>query len=94
MGTSPYNRAALGRAWYDFNTVNEYQIRIEDKAAPEDVQALWRNLYEFNVAQTGQRGQFIAVFLRDRKGRIVGGAHGWTAFEWRNDRARGKKEGL
>jgi GNAT superfamily N-acetyltransferase len=62
--------------------MNSYEIRIEDKAAPEDLQALWRNLYEFNVVQTGQHGQFISVFLRDSEGQIVGGAHGWTAFGW------------
>src|SRR2546427_1426375 len=59
-----------------------YKIKVEENAAPEDVQALWRNLYEFNVAQTGQQGQFLSVFLRDDKGQIVGGAHGWTAFGW------------
>jgi hypothetical protein len=42
-----------------------YKIKVEENAAPEDVQALWRNLYEFNVAQTGQQGQFLSVFLWD-----------------------------
>jgi GNAT superfamily N-acetyltransferase len=62
--------------------MTDYEIRIEDKVAPQDLEALWQHLYKFNFGQTGQRGQFISCFLRDRKGQILGGAHGWTAFGW------------
>jgi len=60
-----------------------YRIKVEDEAVPEDIQALWHNLYEFNVAQTGQDGQFISVFVRDDEGHVFGeldqiaGEHRW-----------------
>jgi GNAT superfamily N-acetyltransferase len=59
-----------------------YQLKVEDKPVPEDIQVLRRGLSDFNAAQTGQRGQSICVFLRDDPGQIVGGACGWTAFGW------------
>src|SRR5438128_688189 len=60
--------------------MSAYQIKVEDKPAPEDIQVLRRGLSEFNAAQTGQRGQLISVLVRDHQGQIVGGASGWTAF--------------
>ena len=62
--------------------MDNHQIKVEDKPAPEDIQTLRSGLTDFNAAQTGQRGQFISVFIRDDQGRIVGGAYGWTAFGW------------
>ena|ERR1041385_3028103 len=59
-----------------------YQIAVEDNPLTEDIQVLRRNLTEFNLALTGQRGQSICVFIRDDEGKIVGGANGWTAFAW------------
>ena len=62
--------------------MNGYQIKVEDKPTADDIQVLWRNLRQFNFAQTGQRVHFTTVFVRDDGGQIVGGAHGWTAFGW------------
>ncbi len=53
--------------------MDSYQIKVEDKPAPDDIQALRRNLSEFNLVQTGQGGRhFISVFVRDDEGQIVG----------------------
>jgi GNAT superfamily N-acetyltransferase len=71
-----------------------YQIKVEDSPAPEDIQTLCNNLYEFNAAQTGQPGQFITVFMRDDERQIAGGAHGWTAFGWLHIDVLWVKEGL
>ena len=60
--------------------MDSYQITVEDKPAPEDIQVLWRNLREFNFDRTGQRGQSVSVFVRNDEGQIIGGTHGWTAF--------------
>jgi GNAT superfamily N-acetyltransferase len=62
--------------------MNGYQIKVEDNPALEDIQALRRNLSEFNFSQTGQRLQSLCVFVRDDEGKILGGAQGWTAFGW------------
>ena len=60
--------------------MDSYQIKVEDKPAPEDIQVLWHNLSEFNFARTGQGGQSVSVFVRDDAGQTIGGTHGWTAF--------------
>ncbi len=70
------------RAVSNIRAMTGYQIKVEDKPAPQDIQLLFRNLNEYNFAKTGQRGQFISVFVRDDEGQIIGGAQGWTAFEW------------
>src|SRR4051812_23821203 len=62
--------------------MDSYQIKIEENTFIEDIQALRRNLSEFNFTQTAQRGQHITVFIRDGEAQIVGGCDGWTAYGW------------
>src|SRR5262249_10165584 len=70
------------RAVSTIRAMNDYQIKVEENAAPEDIQSLFRSLNEFNLSKTGDHGQFITLLVRDTEGRIVGGAYGWTALEW------------
>src|SRR5688572_32846981 len=60
--------------------MNNYDICIENSAPQDDVQVLYRELYEFNVAQTGLSVESVSAFVRDGEGRIVGGCHGWTTL--------------
>ncbi len=54
-------------------------LRIEVKPAPGDVRFLEDRLYEHNVEQTGfHDGKWLSIFVRDDKGEIVAGLHGWT----------------
>ena len=39
-------------------------------------------LHEYNVSQTGLEGEFITLFLRNNEHLIVGGVHGWIAFNY------------
>jgi GNAT superfamily N-acetyltransferase len=60
-----------------------YHLRVEDQPDPGDVRALEDGLYAFNVQQTGRDdGRWLAVFLRDADGRLVGGLSGWTWAGW------------
>ena len=54
-------------------------IAIEHEPRPEDVRVLEDLLYDFNAAATGIRdGKYLALFLRDGAGRVIGGLFGWT----------------
>ena len=54
-------------------------FRIDVEPAPADVRSLEDRLYEYNVEQTGtDDGKWLSVFVRDDKGAIVAGLHGWT----------------
>ena len=55
------------------------EFRIEDDPRPEDKARLNARLYEFNAAVTGiDDGRWLAIFVRDPAGEIIGGLHGWT----------------
>jgi len=50
-----------------------------EEATPEQVQYLEDRLYEFNVGATGYRdGEWLAIFVKDERGRIVAGICGNT----------------
>lgn len=52
---------------------------VEDKYEPRDVGALQQRLYEYNVTRTGiTDGRSLGIFVRDHRGEIVAGLHGWT----------------
>lgn len=54
-------------------------LRVEDDPRREDTAFLDARLYEFNAAATGvDDGRWLAIFVRDAGGEIVGGMHGWT----------------
>lgn len=55
------------------------KLRIEVEPAQGDVRFLEDRLYEYNVEQTGfDDGKWLSIFVRDDKGEIVAGLHGWT----------------
>jgi GNAT superfamily N-acetyltransferase len=57
----------------------EDELRVEDDPRPEDVATLSERLYEHNAFVTGHHdGRWLAIFVRDREGRIVAGLQGWT----------------
>jgi hypothetical protein len=57
-------------------------LKLETAPAPGDVSYLGARLYDYNVEHTGRDdGQWLAIFSRDDKDRIVAGLHGWT---WRD----------
>jgi ribosomal protein S18 acetylase RimI-like enzyme len=54
-------------------------FRIESQPATRDVRVLEDGLYEYNAGQTGARdGRWLSIFVRNDKGEIVAGLHGWT----------------
>jgi GNAT superfamily N-acetyltransferase len=54
-------------------------LRVDDHPDPRDVQQLREQLYAYNVATTGiEDGRELAIFLRDDRGQILGGLHGYT----------------
>ena len=54
-------------------------LRIETEPAPHDVRFLEDRLYDHNAEHTGVRdGQWLSIFVRDDRGEIVAGLHGWT----------------
>jgi GNAT superfamily N-acetyltransferase len=58
-------------------------LKLEAEPAPEDVRYLADRLYDYNVEHTGRDdGQWLAIFSRDEKDRIVAGLHGWTWVGW------------
>jgi len=53
--------------------------QIEVEPAPGDIRFLEDRLYDYNVEQTGfDDGKWLSIFVRDDKGEIVAGLHGWT----------------
>src|SRR5262249_31605668 len=52
---------------------------VEAEPAPADIRFLQDKLYEYNVEQTGSPdGKWLCIFVRDDKGEIAAGLHGWT----------------
>ncbi len=55
------------------------KLQVEVEPAPGDIRFLEDRLYEYNVEQTGiDDGKWLSIFVRDEKGEIVAGLHGWT----------------
>jgi GNAT superfamily N-acetyltransferase len=54
-------------------------IAMEHEPRPEDIRILEDLIHDFNEAATGIRdGKYLALFLRDGDGRVIGGLFGWT----------------
>jgi GNAT superfamily N-acetyltransferase len=54
-------------------------ITMEHEPRPEDIRILEDLIHDFNEAATGIRdGKYLALFLRDGDGRVIGGLFGWT----------------
>ena len=54
-------------------------FQIEVEPAPGDIRFLEDRLYDYNVEQTDlDDGKWLSIFVRDEKGEIVAGLHGWT----------------
>ncbi len=54
-------------------------LLVEAKPAPADIRFLQDKIYEYNVEQTGSDdGKWLCIFVRDEKGDIAAGIHGWT----------------
>jgi ribosomal protein S18 acetylase RimI-like enzyme len=62
--------------------MGNYPIIIEKNPASEDLRFLMQKLHEYNVSQTGLEGDLISLFLKDGEQQIIGGLHGWTAFNY------------
>ncbi len=55
------------------------ELRVEDEPRPEDVATLDDQLYRYGAAVTGcDDGRWLAIFVRDERGEILAGLHGWT----------------
>ncbi len=78
-----------------------YTVSVEDEFALEDVAVVHDGLREFNAQKAGPSNRTrLAVFLRDRSGRVVGGLIGETSWGWLyvdafwiDDSARGQGHG-
>jgi len=54
-------------------------LRVEGDPRREDIALLDARLYEFNAAASGvDDGRSMAIFVRDGRGEVVAGLHGWT----------------
>ena len=62
--------------------MGNYPIIIEKNPTSEDLRFLMQKLHEYNVSQTGLEGDLISLFLKDCEQQIIGGLHGWTAFNY------------
>ena len=52
---------------------------VEHDPRAEDVALLNERLYQFNAAVTGVNdGRWLAIFVRDVRGQLEAGLHGWT----------------
>jgi GNAT superfamily N-acetyltransferase len=59
-----------------------YTFAIEDDASLEDVLAVEQGLDEYNRAFTQSNYKRLAIFLRDRDGRLIGGLTGDSDWGW------------
>ena len=60
-----------------------YRVVLEERPRAEDIAFVRSGLYNFNVPFTGPDNfQILVLFVRDGKGRIVGGLLGQTFWGW------------
>lgn len=62
--------------------MENYRISIEENPSLDDIHFLMVKLHDYNASQTGLEGELITLFLRDDQQQIIGGAYGWTAFNY------------
>jgi GNAT superfamily N-acetyltransferase len=61
------------------SAVTTASLHIEVEPTPQDIRFLEDRLYDYNVERTGLvDGKWLSIFVRDDKGEIVAGLHGWT----------------
>ena len=63
----------------------DWDIEIQDTAAPADELALRNAIHEYNFATTGYRdGKSLSCFLRDDANALVAGIDGftWGGYAW------------
>ena len=60
----------------------DYSITIDENPSFDDIHFLIRNIHEYNISQTGLEGTLVTLFLKDNDQQILGGIHGWTAFNY------------
>src|SRR6266542_3744511 len=61
------------------SVVTTASLQIEVEPTPQDIRVLEDRLYDENVERTGLAdGKWLSIFVRDDKGEIVAGLHGWT----------------
>ena len=59
--------------------LSDLAIVLEFEPKADDIRLLETSLYEFNVRNTGlSDGMDLALFLRNREGKVLGGIYGWT----------------
>jgi GNAT superfamily N-acetyltransferase len=69
-------RFAAARQWPHAAAMD---IAIEHEPRHEDIRILEDLIHDFNETATGIRdGKYLALFLRDGDGRVIGGLFGWT----------------
>src|SRR5262245_60256914 len=55
------------------------RLELETEPKPGAIQLVEQRIYEFNVQTTGiADGKWLASFLRDGEGTVLGGVFGWT----------------
>lgn len=63
--------------------MQELELMVETDPDPKDVAALGAGLTEHALPTTGVPGfRPLAVFVRDRQGKLVGGIHGTVNWTW------------
>ena len=64
-------------------TSTDFRISVEPQASSEDVATVEAGLLAFNVAKIGPPDEWpVRIFLRDSKGRVVGGLLGHIRWRW------------
>jgi ribosomal protein S18 acetylase RimI-like enzyme len=60
-----------------------FKINLETTPDDNDVRVLLNGIHDHNMQHSGDReAEYLAIFLRDQTGEVVGGVYGWTAFGW------------
>lgn len=83
-------------------TTADFRISVEPQASVADVATVEAGLLAFNVAKIGPPNESaVRIFLRDAKGRVVGGLLGhirwrwlYVAKLWVDDSLRGQGHGV
>ena len=60
-----------------------YTISMDDQRSEADIHLLIRNLVSYNDTQAVKENwQRLAIFIRDERGKMVGGLYGYTHWGW------------
>jgi ribosomal protein S18 acetylase RimI-like enzyme len=65
------------------NKTSKLKITLEKNPKRKDIKFLYKSLGRYNLAQTGKDDwRPFGIFLRDKKGKIVGGLYGESWYGW------------